>query len=115
MGKKTKLSDEALCNAVAEMIEGLIDAELGHGLLKKRIARQGKGKSGGYRTLIISNRGNRWVFVYGLLKNERANFNTAEESAWKIVANSLLRCTDHEFQRAVVDNGFIEVYCDEEI
>jgi hypothetical protein len=34
------------------MTEGLFDADLGGGLFKKRIARQGQGKSGGFRTLV---------------------------------------------------------------
>ena len=49
-----------------EMTNWLFDADLGGGLFKKRIARPGQGKSGGYRTLGATNKGDRWVFVYGL-------------------------------------------------
>lgn len=112
--KKEKLSDDALCKAVAEMIAGLIDADLGQGVLKKRVAKQGKGKSGGYRTLIITNRGDRWIFVYGLLKNERGNFTITEEKAWKRLAGILLAYPVNDFNRTIVENGFIEVHCDEE-
>ncbi|MEY2912716.1 MAG: hypothetical protein RLZZ184_2025 [Cyanobacteriota bacterium] len=41
-----------LCNAVAEMLAGLYDADLGGGLFKKRIARSGKGKRASFRTLV---------------------------------------------------------------
>ena len=47
-----KLPDAALCRAVHEMEAGLIDADLGGFLYKKRVARLGGGKSGGYRTLL---------------------------------------------------------------
>lgn len=66
--RKTSLTDEALCMAVAEMAAGLVDADLGGGVVKKRVALPGKGKSGGVRTLIATNRGNRWFFVFGFEK-----------------------------------------------
>jgi hypothetical protein len=53
------LTDQSLCQAIREMIAGLIDADLGGGLYKKRVARTGKGKSGGFRALVATNRGDR--------------------------------------------------------
>ena len=70
--RKEGLSDKALHGAVEEMANGLFDADLGGDLLKKRIARAGQGKSGGYRTLVATNRGSRWIFVYGLPKTRAA-------------------------------------------
>ncbi|WP_219892083.1 type II toxin-antitoxin system RelE/ParE family toxin [Chamaesiphon polymorphus] len=55
--RKQGLEDTSLCTAVREMLAGLYDADLGGGLVKKRIARPGKGKSGGFRTLIATNKG----------------------------------------------------------
>lgn len=57
--RKTELTDKALCLAVAEMVQGLIDADLGAGVVKKRIALPGRGKSGGARTLLATNKGSR--------------------------------------------------------
>lgn len=71
--RKTALTDQALCAAVAEMIQGLIDAELGGGVVKKRVGLAGRGKRGGARTLVATNKGNRWFFLYGFEKNDRAN------------------------------------------
>ena len=51
--RKTLLSDAALCRAVAEMEQGLIDADLGGGVIKQRIARPGAGKSGGFRSVVL--------------------------------------------------------------
>ena len=57
--RKTELIDQALCEAVVAMEQGLIDADLGGGVIKKRVALPGRGKSGSTRTLVAMNRGNR--------------------------------------------------------
>ena len=84
--KKEGLCEMALCIAVEEMAAGLFEADLGSGLLKKRIAKQGQGKSGGFRTLVATNRGDRWVFVYGFPKNARSNIDKDEQEALKKLA-----------------------------
>ncbi len=58
--RKQGLKDTALCDAVEEMANGLYEADLGGNLLKKRIARPGQGKRGGFRTLVATNRGDLW-------------------------------------------------------
>ena len=68
-----------LCQAVYEMSRGLIDADLGAGVVKKRIATPGRSKSGGMRTLVATNKGDRWFFMFGFAKNERANISDAEK------------------------------------
>jgi len=57
--RRQGLTTQTLCAAVREMAAGLYYADLGGGLLKKRVARPGQGKSGGFRTLVATNRGNR--------------------------------------------------------
>jgi hypothetical protein len=47
----------------------LIDADLGGGVIEQRIARPGKGKSGGFRAMILYKRATKAVFVYGFAKN----------------------------------------------
>jgi hypothetical protein len=83
----------ALCAAVREMADGLYEADLGGGLLKKRIAQAGQGKSGGFRTLVATNKGSRWIFVYGFPKNARSNIDKDEEEALKTLAAHLLSLT----------------------
>lgn len=70
--KKEGLPELALCIAVEEMAPGLFEADLGSGLLNKRIAKQGQGKSGGFHTLVATNRGDCWVFVCGFPKKPAA-------------------------------------------
>jgi len=58
--RKTDLSDELLYAAVGEMERGLIDADLGGGgVVKKRIAYQGRDKRGSSRILIATNKNDR--------------------------------------------------------
>ncbi|MBA4285796.1 MAG: hypothetical protein C0434_09730 [Xanthomonadaceae bacterium] len=97
--KKFGLPDSSLCAAVAEIESGLIDADLGGGLVKKRVALPGRGKSAGARTLIATNQGSRWFFVFGFAKNERANISTVELEALKRYSGELLKLTGAELNR----------------
>ena len=109
--RKQGLTTPALRDAVSEMANGLFDADLGGGLFKKRIARSGQGKSGGYRTLVATNKGNRWVFVYGFPKNERSNIDRDEEEALKKLAAHLLSLTAQAVTKAKQAGELIEVEC----
>ena len=111
--RKNGLSDSSICAAVSEMTNGLYDANLGGGLYKKRIAKQGHGKSGGFRTLLASNFGNRWFFMYGFEKNQRSNIDKDEEDALKLLAEKLLALSNKEIEQATQSGEFIEVNCDE--
>jgi len=53
-GRKVGIGDEVLCAAVEEMIQGLIDADLGGRVFKKRVPVPGRGKRGGARTIVGS-------------------------------------------------------------
>jgi hypothetical protein len=107
--KKTDLTDIALCHAIAEMSDGLIDADLGSGVVKKRVAMGGRGKSGGARTLVATNRGARWFFVFGFEKNERTNISNEELEALQVVAKDLLARTNEQLDQAVSDGALLEI------
>jgi hypothetical protein len=74
--RKTERSDALLLEAVTEMVAGLIDADLGGGVVKKRIGLAGRGKRGGVRTLVATNKGNRWFFVFGFEKTSETTSAT---------------------------------------
>ena len=78
-------------------------------MLKKRIARAGQGKSGGFRTLVATNRGERWVFVFGFSKNVRANVDKDEQDALKKLAEYLLGLTDAAMRTAETAGELIKV------
>ena len=84
--RKTELTDAVLCKAVQEMAAGLIDADLGGSVVKKRVGLAGRGKRGGVRTLVATNKGNRWFFVFGFEKNERANVSDEELEGLQTIA-----------------------------
>jgi hypothetical protein len=88
--RKTELTNKALCDAIQEMIHGLIDADIGGGIIKKRVGIAGRGKRGGARTVIATNKNNRWFYMFGFQKNVRSNINTEEKEALQLLADDLL-------------------------
>jgi hypothetical protein len=107
--RKTDLTQEALCLAISEMENGLIDAELGGGLVKKRVALPGRGKSGGARTLLATNKDSLWFFVFGFEKNGRANVSRRELEALKMLAADLLKLSSAELDRQVDSEALQEI------
>ena len=110
--RKEGLAASSLCAAVQEMVQGLVDADLGGGLVKKRIGRPGQGKSGGYRTLVATNNDTRWVFVFGFPKNERSNIDKGETEALRKLAAHLMAMTPPALGTAERAGELIEVDCD---
>jgi hypothetical protein len=106
------LAASSLCAAVQQMTQGLVDTDLGGGLFKMRIGRPGQGKSGGFRTLVVTNKGNRWVFVLGFRKNERSNIDKDESEALKKLAAHLLSLAPLALGKAQSAGELIEVDCD---
>ena len=106
---KANLSDAALCAAVEEMAQGLIDADLGGGVVKKRVAMPGRGKRGGARTLLATNKASRWFFVFGFEKNEREGIDARELEALQKLARDYLSFTAKELNDAVEENLFEEI------
>lgn len=104
------MTDKRLCEAVAEMARGLIDADLGGNVYKKRVALPGRGKSGSTRTLIASNLSSRWVFMYGFEKNDRDNIGESERMALAVYAASVLALSDSEILKV---DDLTEVHCEQ--
>jgi hypothetical protein len=109
---KEGLDDESLRTAVDEMEQGLIDADLGGHVVKKRVALAGRGKSGGARTLIAYRVGDRAFFIYGFAKNARANISAKELEALKAYAAVLLSYSEKDLDKAVKEGVLYEVESD---
>jgi hypothetical protein len=107
--RKANLSDASLCQAVTEIRQGLIDVDLGGGIIKKRVALPGHGKRGSTRTLLATNRNNRWVFVFGFEKNERSTISDNELEALKQLADDLLTLSETQINEAVRNGLLVEV------
>ena len=87
----------------------VIDADLGGGVVKKRVALPGRGKSGGSRTLVATNQVDRWFFVFAFEKNERANISDKELEALRATAADLLKLSSDELDDAVVQEILQEI------
>lgn len=107
--RQTELTDAALCMSVREMMAGLVDADLGGHVLKKRVAVPGRGKRGGARTLVATRRGSRWFFVFGFEKNEKANVSRAELEALQWLARELLDLTAVQLELSIQDGALQEI------
>ncbi len=109
-----KLPDGVLCKAVQEMEDGLIDVDLGGGLYKKRVARAGSGKSGGYRTLLSARIGSRYVFLHGFPKSDKANITQEEKRALQFAGKVLLELSAEALSKALRVGVLVEVNCEQD-
>jgi hypothetical protein len=106
---KEGIGDDTLRIAVDEMEQGLIGAELGGHVVKKRVAVGGRGKSGGVRTLVVYKLGQKAFFVYGFAKNARANISTDELKVLKHLAKELLSYSNKSLIEAMKHGVLNEV------
>jgi hypothetical protein len=112
--RKERLDDERLCQAIERAEAGSIDAQLGGGLIKQRVARSGGGRSGGYRTVIAYRTTSRSVFLYGFAKSERENIQDRELDDFKKLARLYLGYSDAQIAIALATQELKEVMCDEQ-
>jgi len=106
---KTGLQDTDLCQSVTEMEAGLIDADLGGQVVKKRVALPGRGKRGGARTIVATNLGDRWYFLFGFGKNERASIDNRELRALQELASDLLSQDDAAIAATLKAGELVEI------
>jgi hypothetical protein len=107
-----RISDRQLVDAIARAERGLIDADLGGGLIKQRIARPGQGKRGGWRTLIAYRRGQRSVFLFGFAKSDLDNIDADQLATLRATARLWLTTDPGKIGRAVKDGELTEVQDD---
>lgn len=110
---KEDLTDQDLSAAVKEMVNGLIDADLDGHVMKKRVALQGQGKSGGARTLLAFKLDDKAFFMYGFTKNQQDNISAKELKALKAMAKQVLGYTPAQLKVVLNAGEFIEVRHDE--
>ena len=106
---KSGITDIDLRKAISAANRGLIDADLGGGVIKQRIARTGQGKSGGFRTVILIRIGEIAFFVHGFAKNEVANIRDEELVAFRLLAREMLNYDESELAQAVARGALVEI------
>ena len=107
--RKERLTNAVLGEAVRRAESGLVDADLGGGVIKQRVARPGKGKSGGYRTLILFRQGDRAIFAFGFAKSAQANISKADLALLRDAATEALEWNDDELDRLVASETLVEI------
>ena len=109
------IEDVSLREAVDRAERGSVDAELGSGLFKQRVARKGQGRSSGYRVLIAFRHQSRAVFLYGFAKSARDNIDPDELATAREIAAAWLRADELHLARAVDDGELQEIEHGEKI
>ena len=107
--RKEGIDDGALVEAVKRVEAGLVDADLGGGVVKQRVARAGEGKSGGFRTILFFRQGRRTVFVFGFAKKDKANLTTHELATYRKAARLVLDLDDDAIAGEIAAGRMMEV------
>ena len=112
--RKARISEMELWETASQINAGMIDANLGGGVIKQRIARAGQGKSGGSRSIVLFRFKGRAVFVFGFEKKYLGNIKANELEAFRELADVVLGYSDAEIALRVADGALIELRPGEE-
>lgn len=111
--RRQKIDDAALCEAITRAERGLIDADLGGGVIKQRVARPGAGRSGGFRTLLAYRTTTRAVFVDGFAKNDQDNIADTDLEKLRELAAEFLGHSIEQVRVLVEAGAWMEVTCND--
>ena len=110
--RRERITNTSLKEAIGRAERAIIDADLGGGLIKQRVARSGQGRSGGFRMIVVYRTKERAFFVFGFAKNARDNIEDDELQTLRDVTVELLARDDAALDRAKttgelqeIDNG----------
>lgn len=106
---KNGLTNATLQQTVGEMAQGLVDADLGGHVFKKRVALPGRGKRGSARTIVATRLNDRWFFLFGFNKNEKANLDKGELKLLQELGHSLLEASETALADALMCGELLEV------
>ena len=99
--EKEGITDAALKSLVKGMEEGGF-------VYKQRLAREGGGKSGGYRALLFYRKGDRVFFAFGFAKSDQANISRRDLVILKAEAQLLMECAEVDLNKMVRDGMLVE-------
>jgi len=115
LARSEGIGDGSLREAIGRAERGLIDADLGGGLIKQRVARPGHGRSGGYRVIVAYRARDRAIFLFGFAKNERENISTDELVFLRELAKNWLAADAVTIYTEIEAGNLKEIGNDEEI
>ena len=113
--KREAIGDALLREVVARAESGLIDADLGGGLIKQRVARPPRGKSKGWRVILAFRKSEATFFLYGFPKSSQANLSEDEVKAFKLAAKELFELSGKQLDKLVKQGAIIEVRCEQKL
>ena len=112
--RQERIEDQSLRDAIERAECGLVDADLGGGIIKQRVARPGQGRSGGYRLLIAYRSGNLAVFLYGFAKNERDNITSDELATLQEIGAAWIAAKKERIENAIKEGILKEIHHEDE-
>jgi hypothetical protein len=108
--RKARIPDADLWRAAELANQGLIDADLGGGVIKQRIARAGEGKSGGSRAIIAFRKNDRAIFVFGFEKKDQANIDRSDLQAFRELAQLIFSYSHAEIENQLAIGALFTIY-----
>ena len=111
--RKEGITYDAICEAIKRADRGLIDADLGGGVIKQRIPRPNEGRSGGYRWIVIYRVGEVALFIHGFAKNEKDNITDLELSTFRELAKAIFEINPDKLDRKLEERNWTKVNYDE--
>jgi hypothetical protein len=111
--RRQRIDDQSLSDAIERAERGIIDADLGGGLIKQRVARPGQGRSGGFRTIIAYRAAGRAVFLYAFAKSDLDNIHDDELETLRIIGTNWLAASAELVEQAVEDGDLKEITDDD--
>jgi hypothetical protein len=111
--RRERVTDAALRDAVMRAERGQIDADLGGGVIKQRVARPGRGRSGGFRMILLYRAGARAIFAFGFAKSRKDDLEPDELEAYRELAKAYLALADGGIDGHVADGILAEIANDE--
>ena len=103
------IDDRSLAEAVERAARGLIDADLGGGLIKQRVARKGRGRRGGYRVMVAFRAADFAVFLFGFAKSAQANLDDRQLNMLRGFAAAWLAADAKTIRQALEQGELVEV------
>ena len=107
--RREGIADDALREAIDGAERGIVDAEIGDGLIKQRVRRPGQGRRGGFRTVVVWRERELSIFVFGFAKKDKTDLTPREYEAYRKLAVLLLRHTDDTLKRAIEAKELVEL------
>jgi hypothetical protein len=103
---KSRIKDIELCLAIQQVLLGQVD-DLGGGVFKKRL------NNNQHRSIILAKGGKYWIFAYLFAKKDRANIESDELLALRLLANSYAGLTEQQIDQLLINGDFLEICHDE--